>query len=187
MYMRSETMVQRLSIRKLCYIAIFTAIIAVCAQIAIPLPGGVPLTLQTWAISLAGIVLGTKNGTFSVLIYILLGVAGAPVFANFTGGLGIVMGHTGGFILSFPIMALAAGIGESKRSLAWLLVSLSIGTIINFLAGMFYFSFVMSVSLQAAFTAAVLPFIPSAILKIALLPTLAKSIKLALAKSAIHL
>ena len=172
---------KKLSIREITQMAIFTAIIAVCAQIAIPLPGGVPMTLQTWAVSLAGIVLGAKNGSLAVLVYVLLGIAGVPVFANFAGGLGIVAGPTGGFILTFPLMALIAGIGNRKKSLVWLFMALVAGTVINFAAGMFYFSFVTSVSLQAAFTTAVLPFIPSAILRIALLPAVAKSVRFAMA------
>ncbi|MCL2617134.1 MAG: biotin transporter BioY [Defluviitaleaceae bacterium] len=179
-------MYRKISTGDLCRMAIFVAVIAICAQIAIPMPGGVPMTLQTWAISLAAIVLGTKNGTMAVLVYILLGVVGAPVFAGFAGGLGIVFGATGGFIISFPLMALAAGIGANTRNAAgerstiWLIAGLILGTVANFVIGMLYFSFVMGVGLQAAFAAAVLPFIPSALLRIALLPAFAKSISYAL-------
>ncbi|MCL2171961.1 MAG: biotin transporter BioY, partial [Defluviitaleaceae bacterium] len=67
---------KRIKIRELCHIGIFVALIAVCAQIAIPLPGGVPITLQAWAISLAGLVLGAKNGAMAALVYVLLGAAG---------------------------------------------------------------------------------------------------------------
>ena len=169
-----------LSIRESSHIALFAAIIVISSQIAIPFPGGVPLTLQTWAISLAGMVLGIKNGVFAVIVYILLGAVGVPVFANLTGGIGIIIGPTGGFILSFPLMALTAGIGEKSRSVIRLIFWLIIGTVINFLAGMLYFSFVMSVSLSAAFTAAVLPFVPFALLRIALLPAIGKNVKHAL-------
>ena len=90
----------KIEIRDICYIAIFTAIIAVMAQISIPLPGGVPLTLQTLAVPLAGIILGAKRGTMSTIIYILLAMAGVPVLAGFSGGAGVVFGVTGGFIIS---------------------------------------------------------------------------------------
>ena len=76
------------SVVDLCYIAMFTTLIAVLAQVSIPLPGGVPLTLQTFAVPLAGLILGAKRGTVSALLYVLLGAVGVPVFANFTGGLG---------------------------------------------------------------------------------------------------
>ena len=96
----------------MCHISIFAAIIAVCAQVSLPMPYGVPLTLQTFAIQLAGVVLGPKKGALAALVYITLGAVGVPVFAGFTGGMGIVLGVTGGFILSFPLLALLAGIGS---------------------------------------------------------------------------
>ena len=173
---------RKISIKELCFIGLFTAAIAVCAQIAITLPGGVPFTLQTWAICLAGVLLGTKNGAISALVYVLLGVAGVPVFANFTGGLGAFLRPTGGFILTFPLLALLAGIGESMKRVHWLVAGLVAGTIVNWLVGMIYFSFILSTSLQTAFAAAVLPFIPSAILRIAFVTVSGKSIKAALAK-----
>jgi len=151
------------------------------------MPGGVPMTLQTWAISLAGIVLGAKNGTLATLVYVLLGAVGAPVFAGFSGGLGIIAGPTGGFILSFPLMALTAGIGEGKGSVSRLVCGLIAGTVINFAAGMLYFSLITTAGLQTAFAVAVLPFIPSAVLRIILLPAIGRSIKFALAKNNIIL
>ena len=98
---------------RICYIAIFTAIICVISQLpGIPLPGGVPMTLQTLVIPLAGLILGPLDGFVATLLYILLGIVGLPVFSGFTGGIGIVMGATGGFIVSFPLMALFAGLGD---------------------------------------------------------------------------
>ena len=85
-------MSQNQKVRDLVYIAVFTAIIAVLAQISIPMPGGVPMTLQTFAVPLAGLVLGTKRGTLSALLYVLLGTLGVPVFAGLSGGPGIVLG-----------------------------------------------------------------------------------------------
>jgi len=174
---------KKLSVRDISYIGIFTTIITVCAQLSIPMPYGVPMTLQTFAIPLAGVVLGTKNGTFSALIYVLLGAIGVPVFAGFTGGLGIVLGATGGFILSFPLMALTAGIGISKNNKICLVCGLLAGTVINYLCGMLYFTVVMSSDLKTAFIACVLPFIPTAIVKIGLVAVLGKSLKTALVKS----
>ncbi len=173
---------RKLSTRDLCFIGIFTAIIAVLAQISIPMPYGVPMTLQTLAIPLAGIVLGTRNGTLSTLTYVLLGAFGVPVFAGFTGGLGIVFGPTGGFILSFPIMALAAGIGATHNHKAGLACGLVAGAIINYICGMLMFSLVTSRSLATAFIACVLPFIPTAIVKMVLAGFLGVKVKRALEK-----
>ena len=173
-------MSSKLTVRELCQIAVFTAIIAVCAQIAIPLPGMVPFTLQAWAVCLAGLVLGPRNGTIAAVTYVLLGAVGAPVFAQFSGGMGVILRHTGGFILSFPLMALLAGLGERTGKLPLVFAGLAAGTLVNWLAGMLYFSWVLSTSLAAAFAAAVLPFIPSAVLRTTLLPFASRGIKAAL-------
>lgn len=155
----------RLTTRDLCLIGIFTAIISVMSQIIIPMPYGVPMTLQTFAIPLAGIILGTKNGTLSTLLYILLGAFGLPVFAGFRGGFGSIFGPTGGFILSFPIMALAAGIGADKNSVPKLAAGLAAGAAFNYLCGTLMFSLITSSDIKTAFVACVLPFIPTAVIK----------------------
>ena len=179
-------MSSKLTVRELCQIALFTATIAVCAQIAVPLPGMVPFTLQAWAISLAGLVLGPKNGTIAAVVYVLLGVVGAPVFAQFTGGMGVILRHTGGFILSFPLMALLAGLSERTGKLPFIFAGLAAGTLVNWLVGMLYFSWVLQTSLEAAFVAAVLPFIPSAVLRTALLPFVGRAIKTALVAAGVR-
>jgi biotin transport system substrate-specific component len=141
------------------------------------MPYGVPMTLQTFAIPLAGAVLGIRNGTIAALIYVLIGAVGVPVFADFTGGIGVVFGRTGGFILAFPFMALAAGIGVRKKSLPWLTIWLIIGAIILYTSGVLMFSFVTSNSLAASFTFVVLPFIPTEIVKIVMVVSMSKIIK----------
>ncbi len=80
-------------------IALFAAIIAVCSWIQIPMT--VPFTMQTFAVFCALTTLGGKGGTISILIYIVLGAVGVPVFAGFTGGIGILFGTTGGYIIGF--------------------------------------------------------------------------------------
>jgi len=148
------------------------------------MPIGVPMTLQTFAIPLAGVVLGTKKGMIATLVYILLGAVGLPVFANFTGGIGVVFGRTGGFILSFPLMALAAGIGATKGKL-WLMAWLVVGTVVNYFCGMLMFSFITSTGLAAAFMLAVVPFLLTDVVKIAMVLVLGNVIKQALIKSRI--
>ena len=164
------TSVARLTVRDISLIGIFTALIAVMAQISIPLPGSVPMTLQTLAIPLAGIVLGPKKGTLATIVYLLLGALGAPVFAGFNGGFGVFLSFTGGFLLSFPLMALAAGYGaaatEQTNNRLWLWLGLFIGAVINFACGMFYFSWVAGSGLPAAFAATVAPFVLTALVKI---------------------
>ena len=171
-------MKSKLSIKDLCLIALFTAFTAVMAQLAIPLPLGVPITLQTFAVCLVGIVLGSKKGFLSILIYILLGAVGVPVFAEFSGGLNNVFGATGGFILSFPAMAYIVGLGTEKtKKLSGLILAMTIATIVNFLAGTIMFMFIMKSDLWFTLSACVFPFIPGAIIKCAAAASLGKIIK----------
>ena len=119
------------------YIAVFAVIMAICSWISIP--AQVPFTLQTFAVFLAFGVLGGKRGTMAVLVYILLGAVGIPVFAGFTGGIGVLMGNTGGYILGFLGSALVMWALEKlpgKRSviqifsmIAGLLVCYTFGTL----------------------------------------------------------
>ena len=94
----------------------FAAVIAVLAQIAIPLPSGVPVTLQTFAVALTGVVLGAKRGSIATFVYILLGAVGVPVFSGFNGGLGAIVGKTGGFIWGFLFLAFFAGLGAAMMA-----------------------------------------------------------------------
>ena len=176
---------RKLSISEMCQIGSFIAIIIVCAQISIPMPYGVPMTLQTFAIMLAGMVLGPKKGTIAALIYVLLGAIGVPVFTAFSGGLGVIFGRTGGFILAFPFVALAAGIGGRGKSIFWLMSWLVTGTILLFTGGMLMFSLVTSISLMVSFSLVVAPFIPSEILKIIMVVVFGKIIKRALNRSGV--
>lgn len=133
--------------------------IATVSQLAIPLPGGVPITLQTFIIPLAGVVLGSKRGAIAAFIYVLLGAIGVPVFAGFTGGPGSILGPRGGFILSYPFMAFVVGFGADTEKRLFLVIGLIVGTIINLSMGMFHFAFVTDNTLQNAFFVAVAPFI----------------------------
>lgn len=102
---------RRVSTSDLSLIAVFAALIAVFAMLpAIPVgPLGVPITLQTLAISLCGMVLGPWRGAAAVLLYLVVGLIGIPVFANFSGGLGVLAGPTVGYLVSFPLSALLIG------------------------------------------------------------------------------
>ena len=97
----------RFQVRDLTYIGIFAALMAICAWISIPVPPPlIPFTLQTLGVFLAVGLLGGKRGTIAVLVYILLGAAGAPVFAGFHGGMGSILGLAGGYIVGFLFTAL---------------------------------------------------------------------------------
>lgn len=165
--MSNEKTSKKLSVREMCYIAMFTAVIAVMAQISIPLPMGVPLTMQTFAITLAAVVLGAKLSTYSTVIYLLLGAVGVPVLANFSAGLDKFVGPTGGFLISFPIMAFIIGYGVEHKNMfkGAFVVFLILGTVANYVVGVIMFCALTHSSVMTGITACVLPFVPTAILK----------------------
>lgn len=114
-----EQATTRLGTRDLTLVALFTVLISVCAWISVPVPAPfVQFTMQTFAIFAALLALGGRRGTYAVTAYLLLGAVGAPVFSNFRGGLGVLLGTTGGYILGFFFTALlywlmTAKLGES--------------------------------------------------------------------------
>ena len=110
----------RFSVKSMVVTAMFAALIAVCSILSIPV-GEVPVTLQTFAVCLSAAMLGWKRGTLSVFVYILLGAVGVPVFAGMSGGIGILAGPTGGFLIGFIIAALVF----------WLLEKLIFGKLMN--------------------------------------------------------
>ena len=174
---------RRIPIADICKISIFSALIAICAQIRFDLPYGVPFTLQTFAIPLAGVVLGPKKGVIATIIYILLGLIGIPVFTGFNAGFGVVFGRTGGFILSFPLLALAGGIGSKTNNRFLLSLCLVAGVAINYFCGMLMFSFVTKNPLGLSFSYVVAPFIPTDAVKMVMVVILGESIKNVLNKN----
>ena len=94
------------SIQKVVMTGMLAAVMAVMSQIQFPLPSGVPVTMQTFAMALAGYILGWRYGLASTVVYILLGAVGVPVFAGFSGGLGFTVSPAGGYIWGFlPMVA----------------------------------------------------------------------------------
>lgn len=124
------------------YIGIFTVLIAICSWISIPME--IPFTLQTFAVFLAVAVLGGKRGTLSVVVYVLLGAIGVPVFSGFTGGIGIIMNTTGGYIIGFIFSALAMWLIENLfgRKIWVQAISMVIGLIICYAFGTAWFMLV---------------------------------------------
>lgn len=114
-----ERTMSRLRTKDMTLVALFTVLMAVCAWISVPVPAPfVQFTMQTFAIFAALLTLGGRRGTYAVTAYLLMGAVGAPVFSNFRGGPGVLLGTTGGYILGFLFTALlywgmTARLGES--------------------------------------------------------------------------
>lgn len=162
---------------KLAYIGVLTAILAVSSQLSIPMPAGVPMTLQTLVIPLAAIIFGPYISTAAVCAYIAIGVFGLPVFAGAQSGISALVGPTGGFLMSFPLMSLLAGWGAKSGKPAPLWLGLTAGAVLNFAVGIAVFCVYQKVGFKAAFMATTLPFIPTAVLKIVIAAPLGKKLK----------
>ena len=122
----------------LVYIAVFAVLMAVCSWISVPT--AVPFTLQTFAVFMAVGVLGGRRGTMAVALYIILGAVGVPVFAGMTGGIGILTGTTGGYIVGFLFSALVMWAMEKipgKKSVIQIL-SMAAGLIVCYAFGTVY-------------------------------------------------
>lgn len=169
----------KLSTRDLIICAMFASITAILAQISIPLPfSTVPFTMQVFAVTISGVILGAKRGFISQLIYIILGAIGMPVFAQMSGGMGIVFGYTGGFIMAFPIMVLVIGyISEKTDKIYYIMLSMILALIINYVIGTLWYSFVAGVGFTEGFVVCVVPFLIPDIIKIGLATTIGITLK----------
>ena len=188
--MKSKT--HRISTITIVSIGVFTAIIAVLSQIAIPLPTNVPVTLQTFAIALAGYFLGWAKGTVSVLVYIFLGAVGAPVFANWKGGFGVLTSYTGGFIFGFVLFALLCGIGSSmfsSKKLTGKVIALCLGIaglLIDHFCGVAVYAAVAKVGLSKSFWAVSFPYLLKDVISVAAAYFISEELIKRLAKTGIY-
>ena len=144
-------------IRRTVMTGVMAALLAVMSQISIPLPVGVPITLQTFAVALCGYLIGPALGTLAVVVYLALAAVGVPVLAGFSGGVGAFMGMTGGFLWGFIPMALLCGLGvrAGKKYIALLLGGA--GLLLCHLAGSFQFGLVSGTSFFASVMAVPVP------------------------------
>lgn len=117
------------------WIFTFALLTAVGAQVEIP-HQPVPYTLQSMFVLLSGALLGTRNGGLSQIAYLALGAIGLPVFSGFGFGLVRLLGPTGGYLLSFPIAAMAVGyIINRQTSVLRIVISMIVGLFIVFSLG----------------------------------------------------
>ena len=172
----------RKSILNTVKIALFAAIISVCAMIAIPFP--VPLTLQTFGVFAAFFTLGGKNGSISVLLYIAIGSVGLPVFSGFTAGFGRLFDLTGGFIWGFLVAALAFWALESLagKKRFFIPISAAISLLLIYVTGCVQFALVSSsdgaeIGILSAVVGCVLPFVILDVIKIFLAYIISRRIR----------
>lgn len=166
-------MKRSLTTRDIANIAMGVALIAVCSWISIPMT--IPFTMQTFAVCLVTALLGLKCSLWTVLCYILLGAVGVPVFAGFKGGIGVLLGTTGGYIVGFLFTALIVGLAVKKfgRGTVVLAISMAVGILVCYAFGTAWFMIVYArktgpIGLGTALGWCVFPYLLPDAVKIAL-------------------
>ena len=143
----------------LVYCGMFAALMMIGANITAFAPflvvGGVPITLQTFFAILAGLLLGSRLGAMAMTVYMLIGLAGAPVFARFSGGFGQILSPTFGFIVSFILAAYITGkIVEKNGKPHGYIIAALVGMVVNYVIGTnwMYFAYKIWAAAPDAFT-----------------------------------
>ncbi|MCR5792983.1 MAG: biotin transporter BioY [Lachnospiraceae bacterium] len=157
----------KLSVYQMAVTALMAALMCVLCPLSIPI-GPIPVSLSIFIILFSVYILGTRLGVLSYVIYLLLGVAGLPVFSGGEGGIGKLIGPTGGYLIGFIFLALIAGIFiEKGRSKIWLsVVGMLIGLFVDYLLGTAWFVISMKTTVAYALSVCVVPFIPIDLAKI---------------------
>jgi len=179
--------IQRIAIKDMCYIALMAAVICVIAPYSIDV-GPVPISLATFAVYLAGAVLGFKKGTAAVGIYLLLGAVGVPVFAGFSSGFAKLTGPTGGYLIGYLPCVAITGIGVDllgerrinvfKHGFSWSYpVFMVLGTLVLYLLGTVWFVISTGYTFAKALPLCVTPFLPGDAIKIVLATVLGEALR----------
>ena len=154
---------------KIVLIGLMTAVTCILGPLSIPLPfSPVPISLTNFAIFLAVFILGMKDATISFIIYLLLGAVGVPVFSAFSGGLGKLVGPTGGYLFGFIFLALIMGffMEHFDRKIVPTIIGMIIGMAVCYIFGTVWLAKLMSLSFNEALALGVLPYLAGDVAKI---------------------
>ncbi len=159
-------------LRMMVFASLFAALTATGAYIMIPVPlSPVPITLHVFFVLLAGSMLGSKWGSMSMIVYILLGIVGLPVFAGGSSGIGVLLGPTGGYIFGFILAAYMIGklsrkTGNGANSSFFInALNMSAGVLVIYSCGAFRLMMMADLDLGKTFALGVIPFLPGDIIK----------------------
>lgn len=160
---------QKIKTKQMVLIALMTAVTCVLGPLSVPLPfSPVPISLTNFAIFLAIFVLGMKNGTISFIIYLLLGAVGVPVFSSFRGGLQVLAGPTGGYLIGFIFLALIMGfaLDHFDRKLVPTIIGMIIGMAVCYAFGTVWLAKLLSLSFKEGLMMGVIPYLAGDVAKI---------------------
>lgn len=170
-------MIMKNKTKDLTLIALGTALTCALSPLSIPI-GIVPIALTNLVLFLNTYVLGYKKAFIATILYIFIGAIGLPVFANFSGGLSIITGPTGGYIIGYIPMVLISGLLINKYENKIIhILAMILGTIICYTLGTIYFCYLMQATLSYALAICVIPFIPFDLLKIVIVILIGPVIK----------
>ncbi len=155
-------------LQKVVMTGVCAALLAVLSQISIPLPTGVPVTLQTFAVALCGYMLGPGLGSLAVLAYLAIGAVGLPVFAGFSGGVGAFLGMSGGFLWGFFAISALCGLGTRIHNRPLSIVLGCGGLLVCHACGAAQFAFLTSSTFWQAALAVSVPFLLKDVISVAL-------------------
>ena len=165
--------------------AVMAALICIAGPLVIP-AGPIPLSLATFAVYLAGAVTGKKAGTAAAALYLLIGIAGIPVFSGFSGGFQKLAGVTGGYLAGYLPCAFLSGLGAEqaeKKGRIWLLpVMMTVGTAVLYTIGTAWFMIQSGNAFGTALSLCVVPFLPGDAVKIAAATAMAVPVRKATAQ-----
>ena len=167
-------------------IALMAAVICVVGPFTLPI-GPVPITLAPLAILLSVYILGTKKGTIALLIYLLIGAVGVPVFSGFTGGIGKLAGPTGGYLVGYIIFALIAGwfIHRFYDKVVIQFLGMVLALAVLYAFGTAWLAYSAGMTFGAALAVGVLPFIVFDLIKIVIAIVLGRAVRNRLLRSGI--
>ncbi len=155
--------------KNMAMVGLMTALICILAPFSLSIPiSPVPISLATMAIYFAIVVLGMKLGSLSVTLYLLLGLAGLPVFSGFSGGAGKLFGPTGGYLIGYLFMAFICGffIDHWRSNIPVTLLGMLLGTTVCYLFGTAWLAYQLSLPFYRALMLGVIPYIPGDLIKL---------------------
>lgn len=175
-----------ISLKEMVLMALFAAITCVLAPLAIPI-GPVPVSLTNFVIYISVYILGWHRATITYVVYLMIGLAGLPVFSGFQGGIGKMAGPTGGYLIGFIFTVIISGLFiqiKTNNKIAGRLMGIAgmiLGTIVAYGFATAWFCYSTGTGLSAALTLCVFPFIPGDLVKmvvaVTVAPTIAKQIR----------